>query len=254
MKCITISDIFSNDDCQGGTVFELPCPASFVAVNHVEGLLIVEPDPAFGGGELLVSGTVDGTKPNVLQVDNPIFKVESADRIHLLSGVSVLPNSSGGKIRIAAGDNDNEYGGTGGSVSLSGGDVTADSHDSNGSSTNGTRGNGGAVSVRAGGGADGKGGNLLLAGGTSQLGVSGAVHVCSGGGDRGSGAVEIATANAAGATSSGEIRLRTGLRRCHRRGRCRWRQAHQSLLLLVLSAWRLVSVVITVSDTWPEGH
>jgi hypothetical protein len=72
-KCMTVSDIFSRD-CRG-TVFELPCPASFVAglcsppyfysvttsylltENRVVGNLIVEPDPVFGGGHISASGT-----------------------------------------------------------------------------------------------------------------------------------------------------------------------------------------------------
>ena len=79
MTCMTVSEIFSKD-CKG-TVFEPPCPASFVsgkprafqqpvelvssvdilffwepAANRVTGNLVVQRDPVFGGGHLKASG------------------------------------------------------------------------------------------------------------------------------------------------------------------------------------------------------
>ena len=39
-KCMTVGEIFSTD-CRG-TVFDLPCPSSFIAENRVVGNTIVE--------------------------------------------------------------------------------------------------------------------------------------------------------------------------------------------------------------------
>ncbi len=70
--CTTMSEAFSKD-CRG-LVFELPCPANFVAGmtmciptffianfridldNVIVGNLIIRSDPTFGGGELNVQG------------------------------------------------------------------------------------------------------------------------------------------------------------------------------------------------------
>lgn len=57
-SCMTVSDIF-NTNCRG-TVFDLPCPASFVGVNRVIGNLVVEEDPVFGGGHFRVTGPANG--------------------------------------------------------------------------------------------------------------------------------------------------------------------------------------------------
>ena len=52
--CMTVADVFSKD-CRG-TVFDLPCPESFVAVNRVVGNLVVESDTVFGGGYFQIKG------------------------------------------------------------------------------------------------------------------------------------------------------------------------------------------------------
>jgi hypothetical protein len=44
-----------------GTVYDQPCPSTFVSENRVVGNLYVQPDSVFGGGELFVGGeTTDG--------------------------------------------------------------------------------------------------------------------------------------------------------------------------------------------------
>ena len=53
-KCLTVSDVFSQD-CRR-TVYDPPRPATFVAVNRVVGNLVVERDAAFGGGHIQASG------------------------------------------------------------------------------------------------------------------------------------------------------------------------------------------------------
>ena len=53
-RCMTVSEVFA-EDCSG-TVFDPPCPTSFVGDNHVVGNLVVEADPVFGGGHLMTSG------------------------------------------------------------------------------------------------------------------------------------------------------------------------------------------------------
>lgn len=52
---MTVSEIFSSN-CRG-SIFDLPCPDSFVRENRMVGNLIVEADPLYGGGHLSVSGT-----------------------------------------------------------------------------------------------------------------------------------------------------------------------------------------------------
>ena len=57
-ECMVVSEVFSSNSslaCRG-TVFDLPCPNSFTAVNRVVGNLVITQDPIFGGGELRVSG------------------------------------------------------------------------------------------------------------------------------------------------------------------------------------------------------
>lgn len=53
--CMTTEETFVNE-CRG-TVYDLPCPESFIANNRIVGNLYVEPDSVFGGGELVVTGT-----------------------------------------------------------------------------------------------------------------------------------------------------------------------------------------------------
>ena len=58
-KCLTVSEIFGLQ-CRG-TVFDLPCPVSYIGVNKVVGNMVVQPDPAFGGGEFVAYGAAEGT-------------------------------------------------------------------------------------------------------------------------------------------------------------------------------------------------
>lgn len=52
--CVTVSDSFTRD-CRG-TVFDLPCPNSFVSENVIIGNVVIQPDPTFGGGNFSVTG------------------------------------------------------------------------------------------------------------------------------------------------------------------------------------------------------
>ncbi len=52
---MAVSDVFAQD-CRG-TVFELPCPTSYVGDSRVVGHLSVEADPLFGGGTFSAQGT-----------------------------------------------------------------------------------------------------------------------------------------------------------------------------------------------------
>ena len=52
-KCMTVTEIF-NQDCRA-TVFDPPCPTSFVEDKQVVGNLAVVADPMFGGGEFSAS-------------------------------------------------------------------------------------------------------------------------------------------------------------------------------------------------------
>ena len=76
---MTVSEIFSTN-CRG-TVFDLPCPDSFVGVNRVIGNLLVEQDPVFGGGQFSVIGPQD--KNFSLVIDDEKFSVQSAGDIAL---------------------------------------------------------------------------------------------------------------------------------------------------------------------------
>ncbi|GMH56019.1 hypothetical protein TrRE_jg12439, partial [Triparma retinervis] len=52
--CMTISEVYSND-CTG-TVFDAPCPVTYVTENTVVGNLVVVADSQFGGGEVSFEG------------------------------------------------------------------------------------------------------------------------------------------------------------------------------------------------------
>lgn len=54
-RCLDLSEIFTSD-CHG-TIFDAPCPASWVPETRVVGDFILEPDGLFGGGHLQSSGT-----------------------------------------------------------------------------------------------------------------------------------------------------------------------------------------------------
>jgi hypothetical protein len=172
-KCMTVGDVFSTD-CRG-TVFDLPCPDSYITENRVVGNMIVESDPAFGGGHLLASGPgSDPAQDFTLVVDSATFKVKSAGDVKLAAGDSLKRNSPGYGITIVAGDGRNKRGGTGGSVRFAGGKGNGQA------ATGGANGNGGDLLVQAGGVREGRGGAVLLEGGASTAGGSvGSSHVVS---------------------------------------------------------------------------
>ena len=116
---MTVSDIFT-ESCRG-SVFDLPCPASFVGINRVVGNLVVEPDPTFGGGHLTVSGNVSSTKSFLFNVDKDGAQLRSGNHIDLAAGDEGAVNSHGGAVNIAAGDGTNVNRGSGGSVSIAAG-------------------------------------------------------------------------------------------------------------------------------------
>jgi hypothetical protein len=64
-----IEDIFSID-CQG-TVFEPPCPTSFVSENRIRGNLKVTGD-SFGGGFLNVSGNAPSGRKYEMTLDESV--------------------------------------------------------------------------------------------------------------------------------------------------------------------------------------
>ena len=114
--CLTVSDVFSQN-CRG-TVFDVPCPASFVGVNRVVGNLVVTQDPIFGGGDISVSGKAvntgigaglldgsgSGTATFHFTVNGSTAELASAQGVHLSGGNSGLTNAAGGFITLRAGD------------------------------------------------------------------------------------------------------------------------------------------------------
>jgi hypothetical protein len=129
-RCLTISEIYS-ENCRG-TVFDLPCPASFVGVNRIVGNLVVEPDPLFGGGHLRVGGNVTdaggNAQPFGLVVDSTAATLTSADDARIVAGDKSGVNTQGGDVILRAGQGtsvDRGQGGTGacGSGAGSGGEA-----------------------------------------------------------------------------------------------------------------------------------
>lgn len=115
--CLTVSDVFTQN-CRG-TVFDVPCPASFVGVNRVIGNLVVEQDPIFGGGHLQVSGSANASSNKFrLTINSTESTLLSANKIQLLAGDNAQTNSPGGSVSIGAGSGTNVNRGAGGSIAL----------------------------------------------------------------------------------------------------------------------------------------
>ena len=115
--CLTVSEVFSQN-CRG-TVFDVPCPASFVGVNRIIGNLVVEQDPIFGGGHLEVSGAANSSSNHFrLTVNSTEATLKSANKIDMAAGDNNKINSHGGSISIAAGAGTNLNRGAGGEIML----------------------------------------------------------------------------------------------------------------------------------------
>ena len=167
-KCMTVSDVFTKD-CRG-TVFDSPCPESFVGVNRVVGNLQVESDAVFGGGHLIVSGNVSATQNFRMAVDSSGFAVKSAGLVSVVAGQNEAVNSRGGDVKISAGNGINVNRGQGGHVEIFGGN-------GDGITAGGGGGNGGNVNLTAGNSIDKKGGNVAIASGQSVNGNGGNIKL-----------------------------------------------------------------------------
>lgn len=118
-----MSEIFEVEGGCRGTVFDAPCPDSFIGVNRVVGNLIVESDPTFGGGEFQVDGhSADGETRWSATLAEDGFSLAAASSVAISGGNVSAPNSAGGSILLNAGDGVSADRGTGGSIDLIAGD------------------------------------------------------------------------------------------------------------------------------------
>ena len=185
--CMTISSIFEHD-CRG-TVFDAPCPQSFVATNNVMGNVIVEADPVFGGGEFTASG---------LHIGSSGVKVESPSGVVISAGDQSYHNESGGDAIVRAGDGLSKNRGRGGNVQMEAG------------RSNGSGIGGGAATLRGGSAKSGAGGDVLLSAGDSVGGLGGSVTLKSGS-SVGNGSGDVSVSSAAGeGYPSGKVEILTG--------------------------------------------
>ena len=121
--CLTVSEIFEVEGGCRGTVFDAPCPDSFIGVNRVVGNLIVESDPTFGGGEFQIDGhSADGATRWSATLAEDSFSLLAASSVAISGGNLSTPNSAGGSILLSAGDGVNADRGTGGSIDIIAGD------------------------------------------------------------------------------------------------------------------------------------
>jgi len=128
-RCLDLSEIFTSD-CHG-TIFDAPCPASWVPETRVVGDFILEPDGLFGGGHLQSSGTTFE-----LLVSDEAVSLISAGDVALESGTSKGVNAAGGTLMLMAGSGDPFQGGGGGDILLSAGtSLDSGARDAVGSST-----------------------------------------------------------------------------------------------------------------------
>ena len=111
---MTVSDVFTHD-CSG-TVFDLPCPTSFVGDNRVVGNLVVQADAVFGGGHVTASGPAANGATFELVLDDDHFSVVSGGNADIAAGNSRALNARGGQVDITAGDGTNLQGGSGGKL------------------------------------------------------------------------------------------------------------------------------------------
>jgi len=153
--CTTMSEAFSKD-CRG-LVFELPCPANFVADNVIVGNLIIRSDPTFGGGELNVQGrslNSDGEEVEYsMKLNSSTFSVASAGNVQFSAGDTSSFRGSGGNITFSVGSGLNPQGGSGGSFKIRAGDGY-------GQQRFGGSGSGGNVEAKAGNAIQGSGGSI----------------------------------------------------------------------------------------------
>ena len=135
----------------------LPCPTQLrVArapppVNNVVGNLIVQPDPVFGGGSFRASGNSSSNPatPFELSIDDKSFILKSAKDINLAGGNNPRANGTGGDVSIGGGDGTSINRGQGGSVAIAGGA-------GHGLNEHGGAAPGGAASLKGGVSAEGK--------------------------------------------------------------------------------------------------
>ena len=142
--CLTVSEIFEVEGGCRGTVFDAPCPESFVGVNRVVGNLLVESDPSFGGGEFHLDGqSADGGSTWEASLAEDGFALHAAASVAISAGNKTAANTAGGSIAITAGDGQSADRGAGGSVDLKAGNGF-------GETTFGNAGLGGHVLLQAG--------------------------------------------------------------------------------------------------------
>ncbi|RLO13579.1 hypothetical protein DYB28_011993, partial [Aphanomyces astaci] len=215
--CLTVEDTYTAA-CRG-TVFDLPCPTTYVADNQgtplllyhfdtrlittlVVGNLAVVADPVFGGGGLVVQGPRPYDNDSYrTSVDAAGVSVDSAGPIDLRAGNGTTMNVAGGAVNIQAGSGTNINRGKGGSVSISAGDAY-------GLKLQGGSAVGGDVAVSAGQSKEGVGGNIKLTGGSSSV-TGGSIFLVSGGSTTArSGTITLSTA--AAPILSGPVVFTTG--------------------------------------------
>ncbi len=205
-SCMMVSEIFadsSGETCRG-TVFDPPCPVSFIGINRIVGNLHIEKDPAFGGGELHVSGMAYDGKTFEFHVDAEETKILSSQHVNMNAGSSDQAGMRGSGVFIAGGDGENKVGGSGGKVVINGGNGF-------GKESEGGAGNGGNILLSGGSSFSGIGGQVEILGGSSQEGDGGDVVIKSGKSDTNtSGNIQISTANASPGEKSGSVGIFSG--------------------------------------------
>ena len=205
---MTVTDIF-NQDCKA-TVFDLPCPTSFVEDKQVIGNLAVLADPMFGGGEFSATDAADSFRFAITKEE---LVARSAADVMITGGVSRAINDRGGEVMIRAGDGANTHGGQGGSINMRAGDGYGQAL------YEGNIGDGGNVAMEAGTAYEGYGGTVRLIAGMSLAGTGGSVTVTSGmGAKTSSGSGTLLTSNAGSFGRSGDIQVQTGTSSSQRSG------------------------------------
>lgn len=205
---MTVTEIF-NQDCKA-TVFDPPCPTSFVEDKQVIGNLAVVADPMFGGGEFTATDASDTFRFAVTKEE---IVARSVGDVTITGGASRAVNSYGGEVSIRAGDGASTHGGQGGSINLRAGDGYGQAM------YGGDIGDGGDVALEAGTAYEGYGGAVKLTAGVSLAGTGGSVTINSGmGAKTTSGSISLLTSNAGIAGASGDIEVQTGTSSSQRSG------------------------------------
>ena len=214
-ECLVVSEVFSSNPALAcrGTVFDTPCPASFVGVNRVVGNLIISQDPVFGGGELRVAGRASDGKPFELSVTHDGTLIQSARRVDISSSDNNVVDAAGYAVTIGAGSGLNDTGGSGGNVVVQAGAGY-------GVAENGGAGDGGYVDITGGTAlGDGAGGQVTLTGGGSLNATGGAVEILSGASASStSGSILVRTGDGGEDGPSGSVELTSGAARGGRSG------------------------------------